>query len=105
MVSEPFHRRGRQTETLRITQVAVACLQLVGHWIDQHLSDDSRHLSVPRQECDDGGQIAAGAIAGDDNPQGIDAEGISLIGHPDECCGAIIDCGRKGVFRGQAIVG
>ena len=62
-------------------------------------------MSAPREQAEHRGEIAAGAVAGNRDAVGIDAEFVRRALHEGERCAAILDGRREFVFRRQPVVG
>ena len=73
MRTEPAHAVAREHVPLREIGVRLGLRAEVRDRIGQHLQRDLRPARVARQQRDDGGEVAAGAIAADGEPRGIDA--------------------------------
>ncbi len=72
--------------------------------IDEQLERQRGAAAVARHQRDGRGEVAAGAVAGDDDAARIDAQVCGVRGHPLQRRVAVVQPGRKLVFRREAIV-
>ena len=66
--------------------------------IQEQLIAQRRRTAIAGEEARDRREIAAGAVAADGKPIGVDAEGRSRLGDPSGGGETILDRGREFVF-------
>ena len=76
----------------------------VGGGIDQHLAGELWAVAVARGKRHDGGEIAAGAVAADQQLRGVDAELLRIGGNPFRRRDGVIDGGGEFVLGRKAVV-
>jgi hypothetical protein len=76
----------------------------VGGGIDQHLAGDFGPVAVARGKRDHGCEIAAGTVAADHQPRGVDAELLCVGRNPFGRRNRVVDRGGKFMLGGEAVI-
>ena len=76
----------------------------IGGGIDQHLAGEFWAVAVARGQRHDGGKIAAGAVAADQQLRGVDAELAGVGGDPFRRGDGVVGGGGEFVFGREAVV-
>ena len=79
-------------------------MRKIGGRIDQHLARDRRAVAVARCDRDHRGEIAAGAVAADHQPRGVDAELFGVVGDPFRRRDGVVDGGGKFVLGREPVI-
>ena len=76
----------------------------VGGGIDQHLAGEFWAVAVARGQRHHGGEIAAGAVAADQQVRGVDAELFGVGGNPFRGGDGVIGGGGEFVLGREAVI-
>ena len=76
----------------------------IGGGIDQHLAGELWAVAVARGKRHDGGEIAAGAVAADQQLRGVDAELFGVGGNPFRRGDGVVDGGGEFVLGREAVI-
>ncbi len=93
---ELVHLAGPDAGPAGVLAAGGAGVAVVEHGADQHLRGDRRGAEVAGQQGDTGGEAAARAGAGDDDPGGVDAQLFAVFGDPEQSLVAVVDQGGAG---------
>ena len=104
MVAEPFDHGVRQQDAGLGLAVRGMLHRKIGGGIDQHLAGEFWAVAVARGQRHHGGEIAAGAVAADQQVRGVDAELFGVGGNPFRGGDGVVGGGGEFVFRREAVV-
>ena len=104
VVAEPFDHGVRQQNAGLGLAVRGMPHRKIGGGIDQHLAGEFWAVAVARGQRHHGGEIAAGAVAADQQVPGVDAELASVVGNPLRRGDGVIGGGGEFVLRREAVI-
>ena len=104
VVAEPLDHGMRQQDAGLGLAVRGMLHRKIGGGIDQHLAGELWAVAVARGKRHDGGEIAAGAVAADQQLRGVDAELFRVGGNPFRRRDGVVDGGGEFVLGREAVI-
>jgi hypothetical protein len=105
VIAEPDHRLLRQHAVATgVFVVAVTGETVVGDRVNERLQPQLRRASIAGEQCCDGREVAAGAVANNADLVGIGAEARGIRMNPSKGGIAVVHRSRKFVLRPHAII-